>query len=67
MPRSVLQVNLPKNEILWGFQKLGLSEGLPCVESQAMDQLITKFQSISKAFRDPIGIFTVEKTCLNGS
>lgn len=49
-----------KNEILWRFQKPSPFEVLPCVESQALDKLITTFQSISKALRDPTGIFTLE-------
>lgn len=58
--RIVLQVNLTKNEMLWRFQKLSPFEPLPCVEFQAGDQFIAKFQSISRAFRDPTGIFTLE-------
>lgn len=49
-----------KNEILWRFQKPSPFEVLPCVESQAVDKFITTFQSISKALRDPTGIFTLE-------
>lgn len=49
-----------KNEILWRFQKPSPFEVLPCAESQAVDKFITTFQSISKALRDPTGIFTLE-------
>lgn len=60
----VLQVNVPKTEILQRFQKLGPFEALPCAESQAVDQGI-KIPKYIKGFESSNWYFLTLKTCIN--